>query len=254
MAGKGRLCARPRRLHRSHPPRTRQCGQIYRARRRAEQQRSVRSRHGRLREGDGPRSQECGRLYAAGPTSGRTRATAPAPSPTTAKPFAATPTSADRYAGRAFVYRNGGDWDRAIADFSEAIRLDPKEPGRYASRGDVWDEKSDYDRAMADFDKAISLNPRYAAAYNGRSNVWRNRRQLDRALTEIKEAVRLEPKNSGFADVACQHLSSRWMISTSRIATYGEALALDPTIAIAYGGRGIVYSEDRRLRPRDGRL
>ena len=132
VAGKGRLCARPRRLQpkpsASNPA---QCGQISRARRRAEQQRSVRSGHGRLREGDGPSIPRTRAPILAGPTSGRTWATALAPSPTTAKPFGRDPNER-RFdmPGRAFTYRNGGDWDRAIAHLSEAIRLDPKEPGR----------------------------------------------------------------------------------------------------------------------------
>ena len=58
------------------------------------------------------------------------------------------------------------------------------------------------------------------------------RRQLDRALTEIREALRLAAEEPRLRDVACrQYLSrdGRYRSRASRL--YGEALALDPTLA-----------------------
>jgi hypothetical protein len=48
-----------------------------------------------------------------------------------------------------------GDYDRAIADYDEAIRLDPQDPLAYYNRGVAWHGKHDYDRAIADYDEAI---------------------------------------------------------------------------------------------------
>jgi tetratricopeptide (TPR) repeat protein len=59
-----------------------------------------------------------------------------------------------------------GDYDRAIADLTEAIRLDPKYVWAYASRGEAYRMKGDYDRAIADLTEAIRLDPNYEWAKN----------------------------------------------------------------------------------------
>ena len=53
-----------------------------------------------------------------------------------------------------------GDNDRAIADFNEAIRLDPKSSLTFRNRGDAYTDKGDHDRALADYSEAIRLDPK----------------------------------------------------------------------------------------------
>ena len=65
---------------------------------------------------------------------------------------------------RALSYRSKGDSDRAIADLSEAIRLDPKYAEAYYLRGVAYWNKGDLDRAVADYSEAIRLDPKLAAA------------------------------------------------------------------------------------------
>ena len=59
----------------------------------------------------------------------------------------------------AALYGNKGDQDRAIADYDQAIRLDPGLAHAYANRGSAYTDKMDYDRAIADLDQAIRLDP-----------------------------------------------------------------------------------------------
>jgi len=81
------------------------------------------------------------------------------------------------YAMRGNTWLTKKDYDRAIADFTDALRIDPlegaaKERGSwYRGRGSARLEKGgDNDRAIADFNDAIRVNPRLVAAYNGRVN------------------------------------------------------------------------------------
>ena len=60
-----------------------------------------------------------------------------------------------------------GDPDAAIADFTEAIRFNPKFADAYYGRGTVYAGKGDFDQAIADYEVVIRLDPQQADAYTG---------------------------------------------------------------------------------------
>ena len=69
--------------------------------------------------------------------------------------------------GRAAAFYNRGnahtakgDLAAAIADYDEAIKLDPKNASAFNNRGTAHSDKGDADAALADFDEAIKRNPR----------------------------------------------------------------------------------------------
>src|SRR5882724_10035228 len=73
--------------------------------------------------------------------------------------------SSERSFERGLEASRGPDHDLAIADYNEAIRLDPKNAAAYNNRGFAYGQKGDYDKALADFSEAIRLKPDYAVAY-----------------------------------------------------------------------------------------
>ena len=50
------------------------------------------------------------------------------------------------------------EYKNAIADASEAIRLNPERASSYYARGAVFMEMEDYENAVEDFDRAIRAN------------------------------------------------------------------------------------------------
>ncbi len=104
-------------------------------------------------------------------------------------------------AHRATAYNKRGnawgkkkDYDRAIADYNEAIRLNPQLALAFNSRGNAWAEKKEYDHAIADYNEAIRLNPQYSHAFSNRGNAWSYKKDYDRAIADYNEAIRLDPK------------------------------------------------------------
>ena len=57
------------------------------------------------------------------------------------------------------VHENNGDHDKAIADYTQAIRLNPKEATVHYNRGVAYGSKGEYDREIADCTEAIRLDP-----------------------------------------------------------------------------------------------
>jgi tetratricopeptide (TPR) repeat protein len=63
--------------------------------------------------------------------------------------------------GNGYVFRD--DYDRAIADYTEAIRLDPNSVGAYFGRAGAYSDRGDVDRAMADYTAAQRLALKYGS-------------------------------------------------------------------------------------------
>jgi tetratricopeptide (TPR) repeat protein len=179
------------------------------------------------------------------------------------------------YFNRAVEYLNRKDYDRAVTDYNESIRLDPKVADAYAGRGRAWRLKEDYDRALTDLDAAIRLNPKDANAHDDRGMVWHLKNEFDRAIVDFSEALRLDPKNArayqnraiayrekGDNDRAIADYSAAIRVEPSfqsfvgrgnrysakrdydrAIADYTEAIRLDPKQALAYNNRGVAWRQ-----------
>jgi tetratricopeptide (TPR) repeat protein len=63
------------------------------------------------------------------------------------------------FANRGNAYRDKREYERAIQDFDQAIKLDPNNAVAFDNRGIAYGHKREYDRAIQDFDKAIRLDP-----------------------------------------------------------------------------------------------
>jgi len=100
------------------------------------------------------------------------------------------------FSNRGLAYKRKNQWDRAIADYSEAIRLNPNDAQVLSNRGNAFYYKGQLDRAIEDYDDAIRLQPDLAEAYGNRGNVYRKKGQIDRAIEEYDQAIAIEPGNA----------------------------------------------------------
>jgi tetratricopeptide (TPR) repeat protein len=103
---------------------------------------------------------------------GRPSGSTTGPSGTTTRPSASTPHAPPPTSAAATPRKVKREYDRALGDYNEAIRLDPARATAYLNRGLAWKAKKEYDRALADYNEAIRLDPAYADPYNGRAWIW----------------------------------------------------------------------------------
>jgi tetratricopeptide (TPR) repeat protein len=88
-------------------------------------------------------------------------------------------------------YREG-DYSGAVADFSKAIRLNPRYAKAYNNRGIVFAfALKQYEDAKRDFDSAISLNRDYGDAYLGRGSVLFHLRNFEGACRDWRRSADL---------------------------------------------------------------
>jgi len=97
---------------------------------------------------------------------------------------------------RGFAYGAKNDYDRAIQDLTEAIRLNPSDATAFNNRGADYRHKQDYDRAIQDFDQAIRLNPSYAGAFYNRGRAYRDKKDYEHAIQDFDQAIRLNPSDA----------------------------------------------------------
>jgi tetratricopeptide (TPR) repeat protein/predicted small secreted protein len=133
-------------------------------------------------------------------------------------------------------------YDRAIADFTQAIRLDPYSAMAYVERGDAYNAKGDYDRAIADYSRAIGLDPEDAAAYNDRGLAYVYKGDYDQAIADFSRAIGLDPEYAAAYNnrgLAYYHKEDY----DQAIADFSRAIGLDPEYADAYKNRGLAYGD-----------
>ena len=94
---------------------------------------------------------------------------------------------------RANVYQSKREFDRAIQDYNEALRLDPDSALAYNNRGSAYQHKGDYERAIQDYDAAIKLDSNSALAFNNRGRAHHFRENYAQAIKDYEEAIELLP-------------------------------------------------------------
>ncbi len=110
---------------------------------------------------------------------------------------------AEAFNNRGMAYRSRDDGDRAILDYSQAIRINPKFASAYNNRGVAYDHKGDYDRAVQDYEQAIKLMPTFAQAYFNRGNAYLGKSQYAQAIDDYNQAIRLKPDFAAAFDNRC---------------------------------------------------
>ena len=103
------------------------------------------------------------------------------------------------YLERGKTYLQKDDNDRAIADFTKVIELDPKAANAYNHRGIAYGNKGELDRAIADFDRAIQLDPLLKNAYNNRGLAFSQKGDEARARADFDTEQQVYPHNQSMA-------------------------------------------------------
>jgi tetratricopeptide (TPR) repeat protein len=139
------------------------------------------------------------------------------------------PASPKFHSIRGFVLSRKDQYGLAVADYTQAIQLDPEGTGYYAGRANVYSRMGEYDRAIADYDQEIRRNPKAASNYTGRGNAYGHKGEYDRAIADYDQALRLDPSDS---DARRQRDRARVAALAARPAPTTPQLAPDPQPAL----------------------
>lgn len=161
------------------------------------------------------------------------------------------PRDAFAFVIRGLIWQAKGEADKALADFSEAIRLDPLDVHAFANRASVRHGKGELDRALEDYAEAIRLDPNFAAAYDARGLVWYAKGQYDKAAADHSAAIRFNPHDAGFRfNRGVAWYGKRDL--ENALKDWDDAIRLNPNYAAAYNNRAYVWATASDPTFRDG--
>ena len=103
----------------------------------------------------------------------------------------------------------------------------------FNNRGNAYQSKGEYQRAIQDYDEALRIDPDSALAFNNRASAFQHMGNYDRAIQDYNHAIRLDPSSALAYNNRgrTQHLQGEYVLALKH---YGEALDLDPDYPLAF--------------------
>ncbi|MEO6456880.1 MAG: tetratricopeptide repeat protein [Chloroflexia bacterium] len=137
------------------------------------------------------------------------------------------PDYATSYLYRALVYRSMNRLDEAIADLNRAAELEPEKGQVYLERGNTYMYGNNYDSALPDFTRAIQLLPTEPDPYYLRGLIYLDTQQYDEAIDDFNKVVDLQPSWQDAYHKRGNAYARKTDYATA-IENYTEAIELTP--------------------------
>ena len=128
---------------------------------------------------------------------------------------------------------------RGVPGEGEATRPELEQGREYAEQGEL-------DKAIAEFEQAIELNPNDAVVYNDLAAAYYQQGRIDEAITTWEEAISIDPEladahyNLGLAYAEQDKFDEA-------VIKWEKTIQIDPNYANAYKNLGIAYTEQGRI-------
>jgi tetratricopeptide (TPR) repeat protein len=131
------------------------------------------------------------------------------------------------FAARGYSYLELGELDKAFVDLRESIRLDPNSDSAYYNRGLLLTRKGEFSDALMDFDEAVRCSPERADRLVARALCYFAMDDFERALASLDGAVATEPGNA-IGYLARSNFYARRGNADKQQRDYQQALGLNP--------------------------
>lgn len=137
--------------------------------------------------------------------------------------------------------------EEALADYTQALHLNPRSSDSFQGRAACFITLTNYQQALADASNAIALNPMDQSAYYWRGLAHRGLGDPDKAIKDFSRSIEIAPEQ--FA-VWCQRGVAYWSKddNTRAIADFTKALELKPDDDWSAFCRGRAYFDMNRFQ------
>jgi Trypsin-like peptidase domain/TPR repeat/Tetratricopeptide repeat len=149
---------------------------------------------------------------------------------------------------------DNGDYRGALADYNQAISLNPKFSNAYNNRAVLkYTKLNDIQGALTDYNQAISLNPKFSNAYNNRAVLKDEKlNDIQGELADYNQAISLNPKFSQAHYNRANLKDEKLNDIQGALADYNQAISITPRFAEAYNNRA--FLKYTKLNDRSGAI
>jgi tetratricopeptide (TPR) repeat protein len=148
---------------------------------------------------------------------------------------------ATAYIARGRAYHTKGEFDRAIADFNQALKEFPDNALALRSRGSAYFAKGEFDHTIKDLSNAIVLTPRDLTLYRDRALAYEGKGDYARAVDDYSEMIRISPKSVQALGNRCYLRAKVNRDLTQALEDCDEALKAARNDPVTLERRGLVY-------------
>jgi tetratricopeptide (TPR) repeat protein len=99
------------------------------------------------------------------------------------------------YEQRGFALQKEQRFPQAVTDFTEALKLSPRDARIYEQRAAAEMKSNAYDQALADYSEAIKLNPKEIRYYLYRGYIYELKRDITNSMADTEKALKIQPNN-----------------------------------------------------------
>jgi tetratricopeptide (TPR) repeat protein len=163
------------------------------------------------------------------------------------------PNFREAYLDRGLIYKYKGQWDKAIADFDQGVKLSFGEaPVQvYFERGLVKAQKGDFDQAIADLTASIERSPSpylgfIRQAYGLRAEAFMVKKDYQKAAADYSKVLELDPK-SAYSYKMRGRARYEMADANGAIADYTKSIELDDKDPDIFFMRGYAYGSQKKF-------
>ena len=103
---------------------------------------------------------------------------------------------------RGVAYKNTGNLEMAVVDYTSALDIAPKDAVLWANRANAHREMQQLNPALSDINRALKLDPERATSYYVRGAILEARDDQEGAQKDFLKAYELQPQNTVFKQKA----------------------------------------------------
>lgn len=147
--------------------------------------------------------------------------------------------TADEYFKRAQNKRENSNYESAIDDYNNAIKLNPNESNYYFFKAICEYEKGDYEKSINDNSKVIELHPKNNSAYFNRGLSYEKIKKNEKASNDYFKAYSLNSDTLYFDNWLRTAIESNDLLTTSEYLNNSKWAKRD----IVFFSRGVIYNK-----------
>jgi len=99
------------------------------------------------------------------------------------------------YERRGYALAKNQQFQDAVQDYTEAIKIKSNEPRIYEERAYAEMKIYGYDKALDDYAELIKLKPKEVRYYNFRAYIYEAKEDPKNSMTETENALKVDPNN-----------------------------------------------------------